>query len=502
MTVNWNGKSANYNVDDDVFYIDAKNAPVGAWYTSHTYSVKASGDSIVLWTYLPQNAYQGNSYRFNIDAPTGANVTFYLDNKSAREKLVKYIYVQVTNKTIITVELGITNAGTFTYEIPGNPFNLNPNAVTQVTIPKGGSLNLNGLVCYLPGTLIRTDGGDIPVEHLQVGCLVEVWDPVNLEKKLEPITWIGKGTATPADSEPSDITHHPIRITKDAIAPNEPYQDLLVTADHCLFIDGSFVLARMLVNGATISYENIKGSYEYYHIETADHSIIWANGTKAESYLDTGNRHGFRKNGHLDLSGSKKEKSEKDSTHCFRVDEGFVRPIYDRLLERAIALNHFPTPKTHILSKDPGIFLETDLGQEIFPIRVRNGLATFMIPGSTASLWIRSRVARPCDTLGPFVDDRRQLGVLIGEISLYTSTGVIFLDQHLKDEEVTGWREFEGDAQTRWTMGRAFLDLQESLSRLPDEPCLLGIKIIAGGPYLSSEEEQKNTCLSENFSFS
>lgn len=74
-----------------------------------------------------------------------------------------------------------------------------------------------------------------------------------------------------------------MRILKDTFKPGVPKKDLLITPEHCLFIDGHFIPARMLINGRSIYYDYSMTTYEYYHIETEDHSIIWADGmmTKA-----------------------------------------------------------------------------------------------------------------------------------------------------------------------------------------------------------------------------
>ncbi|WP_035367102.1 Hint domain-containing protein, partial [Acetobacter pasteurianus] len=72
---------------------------------------------------------------------------------------------------------------------------------------------------------------------------------------------------------------------------------MLITAEHCLFFEGKFVPVRMLVNGVSIFYDKSITSYDYYHVETDQHSVITADGMLTESYLDTGNRRAFRQEG-------------------------------------------------------------------------------------------------------------------------------------------------------------------------------------------------------------
>ncbi|OAZ70812.1 hypothetical protein SRCM100623_02163 [Acetobacter pasteurianus] len=70
---------------------------------------------------------------------------------------------------------------------------------------------------------------------------------------------------------------------KDAIADGVPYKDMLITAEHCLFFEGKFVPVRMLVNGVSIFYDKSITSYDYYHVETDQHSVITADGMLTEA---------------------------------------------------------------------------------------------------------------------------------------------------------------------------------------------------------------------------
>jgi len=53
------------------------------------------------------------------------------------------------------------------------------------------------------------------------------------------------------------------------------------------------VLAKDLVNGATIVQMPNLPKVEYFHIELGEHQIIYANGTPSESYVDCDNRQMF-----------------------------------------------------------------------------------------------------------------------------------------------------------------------------------------------------------------
>jgi len=50
----------------------------------------------------------------------------------------------------------------------------------------------------------------------------------------------------------------------------------------------------LLVNHRSIVWDDRAGEVEIYHIELAVHHVLSANGTRAESYRDDGNRRLFQ----------------------------------------------------------------------------------------------------------------------------------------------------------------------------------------------------------------
>ena len=142
----------------------------------------------------------------------------------------------------------------------------------------------------------------------------------------------------------------PIRIRRGAFADNMPHTDLLVSPDHAIFVDGKLICARQLVNGTTIRQEKGWTSVEYFHVELDAHAILLAEGLPAESYLDTGNRGFFANSGeplvlHPDLTDETDYPTrEAESCAPFVWDEGNVRPVWQRLAERAAALGQ-PAPQ-------------------------------------------------------------------------------------------------------------------------------------------------------------
>ncbi|GGC37398.1 hypothetical protein GCM10011504_14730 [Siccirubricoccus deserti] len=155
---------------------------------------------------------------------------------------------------------------------------------TPDTVGPGGA---DYTFCFMPGTLIRTPAGEAAVESLAIGDLV-----LTAAGETRPIRWIGRQTVSALFADP--ITKLPVRIKAGALAENVPSRDLLVSPGHALLIDGVLIQAGALVNGTSILRDdNVPANFTYYHIETADHSIILAENTPAETFVDNVTRASF-----------------------------------------------------------------------------------------------------------------------------------------------------------------------------------------------------------------
>ncbi len=142
-------------------------------------------------------------------------------------------------------------------------------------------------MCFMPGTRIRTPNGEIAVEKLSRGDLVTTADG-----RAAPVAWIGRCTVSTRFADPLRVL--PIRIKADALDINIPSRDLLLSPDHALFLDGVLVHAGALVNGSSIAREtNVAVSFTYYHIELEDHSLILAENTPVETFIDNVDRLAF-----------------------------------------------------------------------------------------------------------------------------------------------------------------------------------------------------------------
>ncbi|EHD13646.1 hypothetical protein CIN_10050 [Commensalibacter intestini A911] len=292
-------------------------------------------------------------------------------------------------------------------------------------------------------------------------------------------------------SLPDDMAGYPVRIVKDAIAKGVPYKDLLVTAEHCLFFEDKFIPARMLVNGSTIYYDYSITSYEYYHLETQDHAVIIADGVRTESYLDTGNRHAFNRDQKvIETSFQSAKDWEVDAAAPLVVAQDVVEPLYNKLNKRAQRLKVDYKGRHVQLVNDSDLHLVTDQGQVIRNKRVSGEWVTFMVPSTVESVWINSRRSRLCDVIGPFVDNRHFLGVLVGEVMIFADNKNELSNILREEEELEGWHAKEKKAG-RWTKGRALLPIK-SKHLVDNSVIYISLQILSEGPYIELVTEAED----------
>lgn len=372
------------------------------------------------------------------------------------------------------VVVTLSNGNTITLNIEG----VKTTGFALVSDGNGGSF---AEVCFLAGSLISTPSGTTAVEDLVVGDNVTAY--LDGAETVRQVTWAGQARCTVRPHLPLDQAGYPVRILKNAISEGVPFKDMLITAEHCLFFDGKFVPVRMLVNGRSIFYDTSITSYDYYHIETADHSVIMADGMLTESYLDTGNRRAFRQNNAVVSIPLSRNLSWDEAAAPLTVSRDIVEPLFRTFEARAEEQNCRVHSEAPSLTYDSDLHLVTDTGATIRAARTNNDQVIFMIPVGVDSVRIASRASRPYDALGPFVDDRRTLGVLVGEIRMFESNETRILSAHLTEEGLTGWSNVE-DGTVRWTEGSAILSLGH---RHLGSIALLSVQIRASGPYLMTD---------------
>jgi len=143
--------------------------------------------------------------------------------------------------------------------------------------------------CFLAGTRVATLSGSCAVEDLAIGQQVRTADG-----GIATVRWVGRQQVHTRFGPVA--RHAPIRVRAGALGPDSPYSDLYVTADHALLVDDVLCQAGALVNGTTITpvpISELGDRYTVYHVETAAHEVILANGAPAETFVDTISRRAF-----------------------------------------------------------------------------------------------------------------------------------------------------------------------------------------------------------------
>lgn len=350
------------------------------------------------------------------------------------------------------------SSGNFVFTTSGTSF-----ATGSYTSLTSGPLKLtadstggtNVTACFLAGTMITTPDGETAVEALSVGDLVSVIEHGKTVSR--PVTWIGSRTMSLGAEAATDA--YPVRIRAGAFAENVPHRDLLVTSEHCIHVNDVLVPVRMLVNDASIVIDTSITRFTYFHIELERHAILIAEGLQTESYLDTGNRDNFGNAAvpsmRPDLSIHAEHKSwTTDAAAPLAVDRAAVEPIWNRIRERATAIGLDPATQPVGMTNQPDLRLLLDDGQTLFPCWQSAQHYMFQIPFGTRAMRLLSRAAVPAEVIGPFLDDRRTLGVAVDKFVLWHG-----LDEQVIQPrwlELAGWYVGGGPS---WTNGEAELDL-------------------------------------------
>jgi hypothetical protein len=300
-------------------------------------------------------------------------------------------------------------------------------------------------VCFVEGTRILTDRGEIAVENLAVGDLV-----VTASGDIRPIRWLGHRTIDCAGHlEPRSVW--PVRVSAHAFGENRPSRDLLVSPGHALCVtcvDQVLILAGQLLNGITIVQERVE-RVTYWHVELDSHDILIANGMPAESYLEMGNRRFFVEGHTVDLHALPDGPVMTRDDYCRPfVDSGPVlEAVHQQLVARTerMGWTRHASFVCHVMADE----------QKLQPQRHGNTLA-FQLPSSAKDVRLISDSFVPNDMDGR--GDRRVLGLNLLGLSVSNGSERRFVavdDARL----ATGFypAERDGEKLWRWTCGEAQL---------------------------------------------
>lgn len=150
------------------------------------------------------------------------------------------------------------------------------------------TFDTTNVICFTRGTLIRTPRGDVAVENLRPGDLVDT-----LDGPPRAIRWIGHRHLD-GETLARLPRLRPVRIRAGSLAPGLPVRDLTVSPQHRLLLrsvvarrmfdaDEVLVAARHLVDDAQVTEVAAPDGVEYWHFLCDQHEVVLANGTPSES---------------------------------------------------------------------------------------------------------------------------------------------------------------------------------------------------------------------------
>lgn len=145
------------------------------------------------------------------------------------------------------------------------------------------------VICFTQGTRIRTPDGEVQVENLDVGDVVQTKDD-----GAQEILWIGQRHMSGARLYAMPELR-PIRLRTAALDLDVPDEDLLVSPHHRILFSGPnaqalfnqsevLVAASDLVNDHTVFVDHTVKDVTYIHLLLSRHQVLWANGVATESY--------------------------------------------------------------------------------------------------------------------------------------------------------------------------------------------------------------------------
>jgi len=166
------------------------------------------------------------------------------------------------------------------------------------------------VICFTPGTRIRTATGEVAIEELSPGDRLLTRDDGPQE-----VVWSGHRRMSGARlfALPDQ---RPIRLRRGALGVDRPDADLVVSPEHRVMVKGAaaqdlwgehevLVRAADLVGDRHITVDHSLRETIYIHLMLDRHQVIWANGLEVESfhpgYMGLENLSGLQRDTLLDV---------------------------------------------------------------------------------------------------------------------------------------------------------------------------------------------------------
>jgi len=146
-----------------------------------------------------------------------------------------------------------------------------------------------GVICFTPGTRIKTPNGERLVEDLGEGDRIQTKD-----NGAQEILWIGHRRISGARLQALPELR-PVRLRAGALDIGRPDGDLIVSPQHRVLLCGRraqalfntdqvLVAAEDLIDDHRVHRDHTLRDVTYYHLLLPRHEILWANGVQTESF--------------------------------------------------------------------------------------------------------------------------------------------------------------------------------------------------------------------------
>jgi hypothetical protein len=152
-----------------------------------------------------------------------------------------------------------------------------------------GARAAGGVICFTPGTAIRTKDGTRRIEDLRPGDHIATKD-----NGMQQVLWTGSRKMSGARLHA--MPHlRPVWLRAGALGLGRPEDDLLVSPQHRMLVQGPaamalfntpevLVAAEDLIDGTSIYVDQALREVTYIHVLLERHQVIWANGLETESF--------------------------------------------------------------------------------------------------------------------------------------------------------------------------------------------------------------------------
>jgi hypothetical protein len=145
------------------------------------------------------------------------------------------------------------------------------------------------VICFTPGTRIRTETGDVAIEDLGTGDRI-----LTRDNGPQEVLWSGNRRMSGARlfAMPDQ---RPIRMRAGALGVDRPDADLIVSPEHRVLVTGRaardlwnepevLVRAADLVGDARVTVDHSLRETYYIHLMLDRHEVVWANGLEVETF--------------------------------------------------------------------------------------------------------------------------------------------------------------------------------------------------------------------------